>query len=208
MRRRKPFRQFVHLDDNPPEHITYEVHLDPPYIPEGAENDSSKWVGHYIGSAERDRLIERVYRDHGTVNGARVLEVQKATGGTWHLVRSWAGGREKEVQLKQQSGARYCPECSPHPKQADSEPTGHYRTRRQRREAQYAREAHEKDPYADMQMWEMTYEKVQDMLGGRLNQPKVPEMPDEEQLRHIKQLEANWSRATPGKQPQYELEAG
>jgi hypothetical protein len=201
-RRAKPFKQFVHLDDDPPEHITYEVHLDPPYIPEGAEGDRSKWVGHYIGSAEKDRLMERVFEDHGTVNGARVLQVQKEAGGTWHLVRTWPGGRDKELQLKQQSGARYCPDCTPDPKQGDTEPTGRYHSRRQRRDAQRAREAREKDPWADLQMQEMTYTQLREKL-GRQQERKFPELPEEEQLRCIEELEASWSKA-----PQYEMEAG
>jgi hypothetical protein len=218
MYRRKPFRQFVHLDDDLPEHIAYEVHLDPPYVPEGAENDPSKWVGHYIGSAERDRLMERVYQDHGTVNGARVLQVQKAAGGSWHLVRTWAGGREKELQLKQQSGTRYCPECSPHPKQADSEPTGRYKTRRQRREAQRAREAPQFELVSnchgeDAQCHHgLSPAEVRAILRGEPEE-KLPEMSEPEQLARIEQLEATWRTPVPERQAapkarELELEAG
>jgi hypothetical protein len=125
MRAREPFQPCIHLGDDPPEHITYEFHLDPPYIPEGAEEEPSKWAGHYIGSAERDRFTERVFEDHGGPHGARILQVQAAAGGTWRLVRTWAGGREKEVQLKQRSGASYCPECTPSPRPAGREPKEH-----------------------------------------------------------------------------------
>jgi hypothetical protein len=135
-----------------PQHVAYLVHLDPPYIPEGCEDERSKWVCHYLGSTETWRLMERVFSDHGTVNGARVLQVQKEAGGTWHLVRTWAGGRGKEVQLKQRSGTSYCPEpqcAGKHARPGSSRPTGRYTTRRQREAAQRAREAQQADPVRD-----------------------------------------------------------
>ena len=204
------FRQFVHLDDNPPEEITYEVHLDPPYIPDGAEDDPSKWVGHYIGSAERERLMERVFQEHGGPDGARVLQVAKAAGCTWHLVRTWAGGRNKEAQLKQRSGKSYCPEpecAGERARQADSEPRDDYKTRRQRREAQRAREAPQFDPRPAIEAWETTYDELQERLrGGRRPAPEPTPEQEAEQFAHIERLEAQWRLAAEAAAKARELE--
>jgi len=204
MSRRKPFKQFVHLGDNPPDKITYEVHLDPPYIPEGAEGDRSKWVRNYIGSAERDRLMERVYKDHGTVNGARVLQVQRQAGGTWHLVRTWAGGVEKEQQLKQQAGTRYCPECTQYPRQGDSPPKEHYKSRRERREAQRLREAPQFEPAEPVRnAREMSYDEAQAAMAGPKQAEETPER-TAFLWEVTEKLIAGWTRD----RQQMELEAG
>jgi hypothetical protein len=208
-RKRLEFEQFVHLGENPPAEICYLYHLDPPYIPEGAEDEPSKWAGHYIGTRNIDSDRDD---QHGTSSGARLLEVQREAGGTWHLVRTWAGGRDKERQLKTRAGSQYCPECAEHPIPGTRprKPGAKYLTRKQRREAQWARETRERDPYANMQMREMTYAEVQAMLGrrrellGTEKEQRGPELSDEEQLRLVEQLEATWSKAA----PQYELEAG
>jgi hypothetical protein len=82
---------------------TYLVHLDPPV---------AGHAGHYLGSAAD---LYRRLAQHGTGEGARLLEVQvKERGGTFHLVRTWPGGREVEHQLKSgHQGNRLCPDCRP-----------------------------------------------------------------------------------------------
>jgi hypothetical protein len=198
MTRIKAFEQFVHLTDDPPEHVAYLVHLDPPYIPEGCENDRSKWVCHYLGSTETWRLMERVFSDHGTVNGARVLQVQREAGGTWHLVRTWAGGRDKEVQLKQRSGTSYCPEpqcAGEHARPGSSWPTGRYTTRRQREAAQRAREAQQADAVRDAR--QTTYEEMQKQFRGS---KEISDAAFWELQPHIERLEARWLRELREKQ--------
>ena len=79
----------------------YLVHLDPPY----------KHAAHYTGSAED--LAQRL-RQHGTGDGARLLEVQRQAGGSWHVARTWPGGQAEEYALKRaRMAARICPTCSP-----------------------------------------------------------------------------------------------
>jgi len=82
---------------------TYLVHLDPPV---------AGHAGHYLGSAAD---LDRRLAQHGTSEGARLLEVQvKERGGTFRLVRTWPGGREVEHRLKNgHQGNRLCPDCRP-----------------------------------------------------------------------------------------------
>src|SRR5262249_23666851 len=60
----------------------------------------------------------------------------------WHVVRTWAGDKQKECQFKSASGARYCPECSEHPLLgfAPRRTGATYLTRRQRALRQQERE--------------------------------------------------------------------
>jgi len=143
---------------------------------------------------------------HGTSAGARILQVQKEARGTWHLVRTWAGGSDKERQLKTRAGKAYCPDCNEHPLPGDTPPRkgAKYLTRKMRRERQAARQARENDPWKDLAMQEMTHAQLREKL-GRFPGPAAPELPYEEQLRRIEELEATWRRAAP---PQMELEAG
>ena len=82
---------------------TYLVHLDPPV---------AGHAGQYLGSAAD---LDRRLAQHGTSEGARLLEVQvKERGGTFRLVRTWPGGREVEHRLKNgHQGNRLCPDCRP-----------------------------------------------------------------------------------------------
>jgi hypothetical protein len=202
MSRKHAFRQFEHLlGDEPPGEICYLVHFDPPYIPYPGAPES-EWAGHYLGKSK-----DFVQRDgqHGTSAGARILQVQKEAGGSWHLVRTWVGGSDKERQLKTRAGKAYCPDCNEHPLPGDTPPRkgAKYLTRRMRRERQAVREARDNDPWKDLKMQEMTYAQLREKL-GRFPGPAVPELPYEEQLRRIEELEATWRRAL----PQPELEAG
>ena len=80
---------------------TYLLHLEPAY----------RHAAHYLGSA--CGLAARLHQ-HGTCDGARLLQVQREAGGSFVLARTWPGGRAVETYLKaQKQGARLCPLCCP-----------------------------------------------------------------------------------------------
>jgi predicted GIY-YIG superfamily endonuclease len=118
------FTCLEHLGTPLPE-IVYLLHLDPPY----------RWAAHYMGSTDD---LERRLSEHGGPDGARLLLVQKQAGGSWHLVRTWAGGRQKESELKSNNGKRYCPECTQRPLPGINTVYRHRKTRNQRRREQLA----------------------------------------------------------------------
>ena len=63
-------------------------------------------------------------------------------------MRTWAGGRLKERALKMQSGKRYCPECTEHPRAGDEmpDPRRHfYFTRKERAAMKAERDLAEKE---------------------------------------------------------------
>jgi len=131
----RDFPQFVHGGPEEPDELCYLYHLDPPY----------KHAGHYLGTTELGLEERGRYHEQGA--GARLLDVQRQHGGTWHLVRTWAGGRLKERALKMQSGKRYCPECTEHPRAGDEmpDPKRHiYLTRKERAALKAEREQAEK----------------------------------------------------------------
>jgi predicted GIY-YIG superfamily endonuclease len=80
----------------------YLLHLDPPY----------KHARHYLGWAAD--LAARM-ADHAEGRGARLLAVQKAAGGTWHLTRTWTDAtRSYERRIKNTGHVpHYCPACQP-----------------------------------------------------------------------------------------------
>jgi hypothetical protein len=58
-------------------------------------------------------LAERMAR-HGTSEGARLLQVQREAGGSWHIARTWPGGKYEERAIKQwKQTPRLCPDCTP-----------------------------------------------------------------------------------------------
>ena len=104
--------------------IVYILHLDPPY----------RHARHYTGHAEPGHLAERL-AEHGTAHGARLLQVQREAGGSWHLARTLPGGRDLERAIKDaQAVPRYCPDCTPTPRQSPPDVT----PRRQRLAARAA----------------------------------------------------------------------
>ena len=104
--------------------IVYILHLDPPY----------RHARHYTGHAEPGHLAERL-AEHGTARGARLLQVQREAGGSWHLARTLPGGRDLERAIKDaQAVPRYCPDCTPTPRQSPPDVT----PRRQRLAARAA----------------------------------------------------------------------
>jgi hypothetical protein len=49
---------------------------------------------------------------HRTGNGARLMEAARKNGITWHVSRTWDGGRDLERMLKDQHHAsHFCPTC-------------------------------------------------------------------------------------------------
>jgi len=79
----------------------YLLCLDPPY----------KHARHYAGYA---RVLPVRLAQHGTSNGARLLEVQRQAGGSWHIARTWPGGYWEEQGIKQwRQGPMLCPDCTP-----------------------------------------------------------------------------------------------
>ena len=84
--------------------LVYLLHLDPPYL----------HARHYLGWTQD--LAGRL-EAHREGRGARLLEVQKQASGSFHLARTWPGGRDRERAIKDRHEApRLCPECSDHPR--------------------------------------------------------------------------------------------
>jgi hypothetical protein len=53
-------------------------------------------------------------RQHGTSEGARLLQVHRQAGGSFVLTRTWPGGRDVEYRLKARKNAPVlCPRCTP-----------------------------------------------------------------------------------------------
>jgi predicted GIY-YIG superfamily endonuclease len=85
---------------------TYLVHLDPAY----------RHAKHYLGSTSD---LEARLEAHRAGRGARLMEVVKQAGGSFHLVRTWPGGKTREREIKDRHDMpRLCPDCSPQPQPA------------------------------------------------------------------------------------------
>jgi hypothetical protein len=87
----------------------YMVCLDPPIAhPELGPHAS---CSHYTGQSWD---LPARQAAHGTSQGARLLEYQRARGGTWHIARTWKGGRWEERGIKDwRNGPLLCPGHSP-----------------------------------------------------------------------------------------------
>lgn len=86
--------------------MVYLLHFDRPY----------KHAKHYLGFARDGRLDERIDEHYFATPGDgkhhRLMQVIRAAGISFSVVRTWTGGRQRERQLKRQGGAsRLCPEC-------------------------------------------------------------------------------------------------
>jgi predicted GIY-YIG superfamily endonuclease len=83
----------------------YLLHFDRPY----------RHARHYLGWA---RNLDARLAEHGTGQGARLLQVARAAGISWTLARTWPGvTRNRERQLKRMGGAaRRCPLCGIDPR--------------------------------------------------------------------------------------------
>lgn len=86
--------------------MVYLLHFDRPY----------RHARHYLGYVRDDRLHQRIDEHYAATPGDgrhhRLLQVVRAAGISFTLVRTWPGDRARERQLKKQgSAARLCPEC-------------------------------------------------------------------------------------------------
>lgn len=189
------FQQFVHGGLNEPEEMCYLYHLDPAY----------KHAQHYLGTTED--LDNRDAR-HGTSAGARLLEVQKEHGGSWHLVRTWAGGRLKELALKQQSGKRYCPECTKHPRAGDEmpDPKRHpYLTRKERAAMKAERDMAMREREIERKARQHNGPGVEDREFVPIPQPEPHTETPEETAQHeqmLTEMEALWVKQAREKEMQ------
>lgn len=169
------FKLRVDLGKRPPKRIVYLYHLDPPY----------KHAKHYLGKTDD---FNRRDAEHGGPHGARLLQVQKEAGGSWHLVRTWRGGGRKERALKTVSGAQYCPECTPNPRSGNQR-GGMYRTRRERTLAQVTREANGQKIFPPIaRARELTPEEIADTM----NPPEIPIASEVLQEMAVRRLERQW----------------
>jgi predicted GIY-YIG superfamily endonuclease len=83
----------------------YLLHFDQPY----------RHAKHYTGWT--DNLTDRLTQ-HRQGRGARLLAVITAAGIGFQLARTRPGTRTEERAIKCAGGAtRYCPICTPHPRQ-------------------------------------------------------------------------------------------
>jgi hypothetical protein len=100
------------------------LHFDRPYGPGGGAT-GRRTARYYIGHSAPD--VDRRLAQHGTSEGARLLEVQvKERGGTFRQVRTRSGGREVEYRLKNgHEGHRLCPDYRPWTRQGMLAQPGH-----------------------------------------------------------------------------------
>jgi len=85
--------------------VVYLCHFSRPY----------KHARHYLGYS--DNLDTRVLR-HRNGNGARLLQVIKANGIEFDIVRTWEGDRTLERRLKRwKKNSQLCPICNKRGKQ-------------------------------------------------------------------------------------------
>ena len=69
---------------------------------------------HYLGWASD--LAARL-EAHREGRGARLMEVVKERGITWHVSRTWEGSRDRERAIKDRAESpRLCPDCTPSPR--------------------------------------------------------------------------------------------
>lgn len=77
-------------------------------------------AGHYTGWTTN---LDARLADHRTGRGARLITVITAAGITFTLARTRPGTRADERAIKRNGGAaRYCPICTPHPRNGRWEP--------------------------------------------------------------------------------------
>ena len=83
----------------------YLLHFDQPV---------SDHARHYLGWASD--LAARL-EAHREGRGARLMEVVKERGITWHVSRTWEGTRDRERAIKDRAESpRLCPDCTPSPR--------------------------------------------------------------------------------------------
>ena len=94
----------------------YTLCLDPPYPTPACDNGHQ--VGHYTGISKRGRFALpgrlRVQAEGGP-DAARLLQVQKAAGGTFVLVSVEWGTQDRETALKYRAATDRCSRCNAGP---------------------------------------------------------------------------------------------
>jgi hypothetical protein len=66
-------------------------------------------AGHYLGTAAD---VEVRNHQHGLAHGAKLMVAVRKAGITWHVARTWPGGRELERELKRRHNSpQLCPTC-------------------------------------------------------------------------------------------------
>ncbi len=95
-----PQYEFSLPQEIPPGSKVYLIHFDKPL----------KHAKHYLGYSKND-VRERVQK-HRRGKGARLMDAITRQGITWHVSRTWDGGRDLERILKDQHNASHlCPTC-------------------------------------------------------------------------------------------------
>jgi hypothetical protein len=178
------FPQFVHLLDDPPDQICYEVHIEPSY----------KHASNYIGRIKSGGdLCERLW-EHEAGEGSVLLKSAVEAGCALELVRTWEGDGYKERALKVCSGKQYCPKCTDEPRAGMRvRSTSKHTTRRQREAAALQREwdaQHEKEEKAPgvevINMREVEYKEPR---------PYIPTREEEDRRYQAAiELEALWAK--------------
>lgn len=93
------------MSRRPPVGTVYLLHFDQPV---------SDRARHYLGWASD--LAARL-EAHREGRGARLMEVVKERGITWHVSRTWEGSRDRERAIKDRAESpRLCPDCTPSPR--------------------------------------------------------------------------------------------
>jgi hypothetical protein len=91
----------------------YTLCLDPPYPTPPCDNGHQ--VGHYTGISKwgNSGLEGRMaVQAEGGPDAARLLQVQKAAGGTFHLVSVESGTQDRETALKYRGATSRCSRCN------------------------------------------------------------------------------------------------
>jgi hypothetical protein len=92
------------------EGLVYEIHFDEPI---GDPENVHGWAQHYIGHTTD---LDRRMGEHRRGSDAAIMRAVGRAGIGWRVVRTWAGSRDAERQIKLlRSGRRLCPECTEHP---------------------------------------------------------------------------------------------
>ncbi len=95
-----PLYEFSLPQDIPPGSKVYLIHFDKPL----------KHAKHYLGYSENN--VRGRVQKHRTGKGAKLMAAATKNGISWHVSRTWDGGRDLERMLKDQhNSSDLCPTC-------------------------------------------------------------------------------------------------
>ena len=138
----------------------YLVCLDPPI--EHPKLGPHASCSHYTGQSWD---LPARQAAHGTSEGARLLAYQRTRGGTWHIARTWKGGRWEERGIKDwHNGPLLCPDHSPGNRRGQPADVAHAAARAR-------------------QEWERTYRTRNAGAAPDVPLPRLPAPPPTEQGR-------------------------